>query len=414
MNWFSEAFGMDLDEQTIKALIYNTAQHGKTYPAYTKGCFYINAWYGNAQICLHLKTNDEKRELQVVGSDLHATSNTPVKFVIKHVLQRTDPEDPLECRVFATSPDDESPIIVNMLNADLLPRWTPGTTIDAQMILLADSMDIYETEEEYAQKTGMDVTLPGDDGPKPLVMGMGSVIPLGTLSHSEEDMSAQELANKQGVTLISGVVKEFNIGQFRIKREEEEDLYLSSFLMTTVETLNYEDIVIVSSLEGISREYLKSFHPGMVVQAYGYLSADAMLDDKVGLVFDEDRNLDLLVDVFTHGSDANRLFAALAEDCTYSSQGVVDTIEGRDSIIEYIEKKRGRQVEESLQYKAYRAVITQVKDELAHGIDDQCVVLAQGKDDNYVAIVFINMDNDNHISRIELVTDSRYKFKILN
>lgn len=93
MNWFSDAFGLKLDEQTIKTLIYNTAEHGKTYPAYTKGCFYINQWYGDVQICLHLKTNKENQELEVVGSDIHATSNTPVKLVVKNVLQRIESDD---------------------------------------------------------------------------------------------------------------------------------------------------------------------------------------------------------------------------------------------------------------------------------------------------------------------------------
>ena len=418
MNWFSDAFGIELDEQTLKALIYNTVEHGKTYPAYTKGCYYINEWYGDAQICLHLKTNNEKQELEVVGSDLHATSNTHVKLVIEDVLKRIDSDDPLERRVLAAWSEYESPIIVNILNSDILPRWTPGTTIDVQMVLLATSMDIYETEDEFVEKTGMEVTLPGTDGPKPFVMGMGSVIPLGTLSPLEEDFSSQDLANKEGVTLITGVVKEFNIGQFKVKREneDEDDIRLSSFLMATVETLNYGDIVIISSLTGMSYEYLRSFHPGMVVQAYGYLSADALLDSKVGVVLNKDRNLDLLLDVFTHGSDANRLFTVLAEDCIYSSQGVVDRIEGRDAIIEYIEKKRSKQIDESDHYKAYRAIITDTENgvDLKYGIDEECVILSRGEDDHYVAIVFIEMDENDQIAQIELITDSRYKFKVLN
>ena len=184
MYWQLESMGIEPSEAWVEGLLRAALQEGKAYRAYTKGWTYINHWFGSMQLSAHVREPHDGRKGEVFGSNLHAAGSFPYQLKVITTLASTDRDDPLERRILAqTVSDEESTLVVNIVNADRLPCWKDGTVVTVQMIAKALSLNVYKDEDEYREKTSFPVSRKEiNDGKEfQLTAAVGSVLPEGFL-----------------------------------------------------------------------------------------------------------------------------------------------------------------------------------------------------------------------------------------
>lgn len=97
--------------------------------------------------------------------------------------------------------------------------------------------------------------------------------------------------------------------------------------------------------------------------------------------------------------DPQPLKHLLSDTCVYESQNVLNSIRGKDQILDYLQKKCQtiREASHAHQVFAQLGKMTEIY------IDRPCVLLAQGTYDNLVAVVLFEVDKGK-IVRIDICT----------
>lgn len=404
MALFLENLSLDLVAQTEKefmGLIAYIAEKGNGIVGYT-GNPYINYHYGGAQLVLTTKMNEEEKKLEVVGLDTHADSTSVWTVAISGVLSPDEGKVESAKRLLVRcNQDGMGMVVINVVNADVLPSFLEDDVYNFQMIAFPSSIDYYATEEDYYN------SLEKDELGRTFGIDDGVVFPSGFMKNRDPENEDYGKNNwMDDYSLIRGTVKKLYYGKIEVNGQE-----FNGYVRCIIDT-KFGELEINHSFDQVDETQQSNIKIGATVVAVCVLSADAAIYEYTdGVVKDEEHHLRLLRHVFVTG-EAERLKYMLSDDAEYVSERSNMTYRGRREIIERL-KYVHSEAEDT--YYAHMATITEIEDnegDLQYNPGKRCVVLASGEEDNYESIVFIDVNEKGLIARILITTEGRYRFNI--
>ena len=401
---FIENFGLGyLSSDEIVKLLSIIVEEGKPIVGYS-GNLYFNQHYGDAEFIVRTKVAREENELQITGFDTH--SGGPCVWELKVINDSLAPHDSdvNECRcLFKRANDEQGMVVVNLMNASVLPSYLEDEIIKAQMIAFPVSMHYYVDAAAYedAQKEEA-------DGSRWMISD-GSIFPVQFLyiHRPEQDESKKDYSLDDQV-MIRGTVKHLYYGKLKFG-EEETNGFIRCFIDT-----QYGMLELIHTKDQIAAAERVNLSVGSTVAATCVLSGDvAIYEYESGAVFDEDHDLRLLQYVLIRGN-AQRATHAFAENVSYFSDASGKEIHNRDEVISWLQyvndQNKGK-------YHVYLATIIAIeedpsKEPLRYKAGQRCLVLTKSSIDNCESIVFSDINDNGRIERLTVSKDSRYHFRI--
>ena len=383
-------------EENAMALCSAVCAQGKPIVGYYDRA-YLNHEFGWPQFIVRTGPTGEDNKVEVKGMDVHLSGVTHWTFGIRHATHSVENEDPLTRKVFAYKTDDGSgAAMIHLVNADVLPSFLPDDEITAQMVGFPVDIHYYEDEEKYAESQEGEL-----DGKK-LLLGNGTIFPVGLLSHKENKTSEEE-----DLMLIRGTVKSAQMGLVQFGEDKGWN-----FVDVVIGT-QFGDLEIVHTLEQISEPERKIIKEGAIVNGLFMLSGDVAIKDyKEGYILDFKHNLALLRHTLQAG-EAERLKVVLSDDAEYYSEWADETYIGKDAIVDRLNYVQDSNPERP--FFAHYAIITDIVDgdeEVTHDVGERCIIIALENEDKLDSICFMECNDDNKITRIEVTRNPRYRFKI--
>lgn len=402
MNYLENlGFGYPSDEE-LEALIRMTCHDGVAKFGYY-GCPYINLELGAVQLIVRTSFKEDKKAFQVEGLDTHAVGRSVWEFAISDM--NVDPRSGDKCtkRVVAHKVSDHTGMaVINLVNADVLPSFLKDDVIKAQMIAFSEEIHYYQDEEAYADS--IEETASG----KKFLLGEGNVFPCGILSnHSPDNPKKDEDHYSDNFVSIRGTVKSVSLGQMTLGEET-----VNAFVSVTIDT-EFGELEIVHTIDQVEENERANIKVGAVVCGVFVLSGDvAIYEYGEGLVLDEKNDLALVRYVLQAGK-SERLRYVLTKDAEYVSDASAAVYRGPDEIIDRLQYVRD--ANHDTEFFTQMATITSIDDgevELPYSVGQRCIILSENEIDNYISIVFVNVDESGHIQKIHITEEGRYHFKI--
>lgn len=360
---------------------------------------YFQYWMGDAAVIVRTLQNYDTDESELYGMDTHAASDCVWECTIE---QDITPKhfDPLERRLLVAG-RGKGLAVVDVANADVLPAFYPGTPLRLNMVGFPRWIDYLSDEAAYveAQKAKND----GEN----LVLAEGGLFSCGYVITHDPSIPSGDM--QEDFVQIRGRVKDVKVGETYMGLQP-----MTTFIRTTVET-NFGDIELCHTAEQVAEEQKEQVKVGAIVSALCILSGDAAIGEYAGgICCDEERDLLLLRNFFENGG-ADRLRPALHSECVYTSDYSGKSLEGAEATIALLKDVEAALDEES-RYYAYPAHLTGI--EAADGETPppylpgkKCLLLAQGGEEQYVALCFVETDSVGRIRTLRLSQDGRYRFE---
>lgn len=398
-----ECFGLSFleEEETFGDLMGFVARNGKPIVGYY-GTPYFSHKFGSVELILRTARCKDGEGLEALGMDSHASGKAVWEVRLSSMNIQPRDADLLERRIVATHSNGNSGmVVVNLVNADVLPGFAEGDLVKMQVVGLPKIIRYYPDEKAYTEDQASTVN------GKKVVLHEGSVFPSGLMQNRNPDSPNFESDERlDDIVHIRGTVKELYYGTFEMDGVKE-NTFISCFIDTSFGPLEIDHCIAQ-----VDKAQQKNIRVGAVVDFHGIISGDvAIYEYENGLIRDEAHDLAVLRYAFT-GGDMERLRSILAEDAIYCAEYYNECYKGPDAII-----ARLKLVQEShlQQYFAHWATIASVDESAgpaAYGIGKRCLVLASEEENQYESIVFIDTDDDGNIIRIITSIDPKYQFVI--
>ena len=367
-------------------LIGHAAKTGRPIPAYRGK--YVIQHYGKTDLILRCRKQGDMN-YEMIGLDYIANGNCVWDLKVLEPNFDDPDGDELEKTVMVSRPDGTGTAVVNVVNADVLPSYCPGEKIKLQMNALALDVHFYENAEAYDNDPEMHK---GKFG-----LGEGTIFP--NIFDAKADHS------EKTISLIRTVAKKIFWGTFKIDDQDE----LRTFIYVIGETC-FGDLQFVIDPTTIDEKEMKNIVPGATLFGAFYLTGDAAIDEyEQGFIKDQERNYKAFRYAVTT-RQPERLKEILSPDVTYFKEGIGE-FAGYDAVMDRMKAAS----ENPQELYVYPAVVTGtgLVLEPKHKAGDPCLVFAYDGPELYTAIMFLEMDENNNIARIESLYKTSYTFEIL-
>ena len=328
---------------------------------------YFQYWMGDAAVIVRTLQNYDTGESELCGLDTHAASDCMWECAVEQDITPRD-FDPLERRLLVRG-KGKGLAVVNLVNADVLPAFRPGTPLRLNMVGFPRWVDYLPNEAAYieAQKAKAD----GENQ----VLAEGGLFSCGyVLTHTARLAGGRM---QEDFVQLRGKVKDVKVGETYMGLEP-----MTTFIRTTVET-GFGDIELCHTAEQVAGEQKEYVKAGAIVSAVCVLSGNPAVGEYAGgICCDEERDLQLLGSFF-EGGGADRLRPAMHTECVYTSDYSGRSLEGMEETIALLKDVEAALDEES-RYYAYPAHLTGVEPdgsgapEPPYGAGKKCLLLAQG------------------------------------
>lgn len=345
----------------------------------------------------------EDAPYEVCGVDTQLTGNA-IWHVRVVACEEGDPEDyACRCLVEAAEEGKGGVAVVNIVCADILPSYAPGTLLDLQMCALPLDFRYYDSEDDYIADPTSHLALPkpvrelegrrGKDGAHFAILGEGTVCPIGLFAEPDKGKS-------RGVTYLRGTVKHVRMGDTIERRD--------AFYIVTLDT-QFGPLEVAHAADGLSEAERGRIHEGATLALSCLLSGDAHLGRyEIGLIRDEDTHLRLLMGVFAK-DDPERLRAVSEPGLRYLSAYNKREWAGLEAVLE-----RLRYVHQTTkwEYRGRLGTVVGVRQpphqpRLPYGVGRRCVRLyaetEEGEQD--LGTLFVTMGKKGALAAFD-VTDS--------
>lgn len=384
------------NEETMMGFMGYLTQNGKAIKGYYDCPTLFNPM---GSIDFFVKTRkDEEGKLVVCDVDTHCCGRNI--WEMRNTGIDVTPKDSLPTErvfIFKSNEDGSGMVPIHLINADVLPSFLNNDVVKMQMCAFPLDMNYYANEDDYAEHQPE-----GKDG-KRWLLADGSLMPVNFLvNHAPNEDGEEKDCATDDYVLFKGTVKSLYHGIF-----EMEDKKDNTFIRCIIET-NYGELQFAHTIDQIDPEQRDNLQVGAIVSGVCVLSGDVAIKEYTdGLVKDSENNLRLLKQVIVKG-EAERMRTVLTEDAVYVSEASGKSVEGINDIIERFNYVHNECDQECF---ATTATITSVdSEELEYPVDTRCILISYGTEDDYSAIVFMDMTESGDIKRIYVSKDSRYHF----
>lgn len=397
MNGTAKYFSLDnLTEHEGRVLTNYVVEEGKIEEGYGKEIC-IRKTTANVDLCFYADLDQEdNKKMYAKGLHFHCSSLDVWKMKILAKMLDNDSDSYNFRRLLVTRPDGDGLLVVNLINADVLPSFVPGTEFQAQVIAFPYDFKYFETEKDYEE--AVDENLSG----RHLYHADGFVLPAAFLMNHGIESEALEDKAPDDLTVIKGTVKKVQKNTLEIENEH-------TFYHVTIGTM-WGDIQVVHSINHIEENQIELIEEGSIVYGNFWIQGDPAILKYENYALNADNNLRLLQHIFVYG-ESDRLKKALADNAVFETISSEMIYEGKDDII-----ARLKYVSDNCKDECYAHIarITDIKDssDTLHPIGTNCIVLAYGDKEDYASIAFLQTNEDGLITKIEITDDDRYQFEI--
>lgn len=401
---FIENLGMGFfveNEENAQVLLQCLAENVQSIANYY-GIFYLNKIFGDAQFVLRSRRVGEGRNLEVIGFDTHCTGPCVWNVRVSGVDLKAE-EDKLQKRIVASKPNADSGLVpINIVNADVLPSYRKGESIQLQMVAFPVDFDYYADEAAYEESGAAKL---GGDRP---LLAQGHIYSCGMWEEDASSGESFETSDRMdNCVQIRGVVKKICVGEVTIG-EYSFDAHICCFIDT-----EYGELEIIHSMDQVKESQQQHLREGAVISGTFVLSGDAAINEyEKGIVLDEKNDFRLLRGIFA-GGDPDRLCRVLSDDAVLTAEydNRTHTFAGAKEIIRQLKFMQ----KDSDALFTYFATISSVDEgewEPACDVGARCIVIARGEKDNYGTIVFVEVNDKGKISGIRTTDNRRYHFHV--
>ncbi len=290
---------------------------------------------------------------------------------------------------------------IHLVSADVLPCYTNGNRIKAQVMALPAVINYYADGE----KSG-DTLLKDQDGTE-WEIAEGSMIPLDYIRdhRTGKDRIDNNYASNTFVVFRARVKALLN-GYCRGENGEE----FVTFIRCVAET-EFGDLEFHHSYEQVPEEMRDNIKVGSIISGVCMLSGDvAILEYNNGIIKDFEHDLDLVRNTLING-EPERMRSILADDAVYETDAADVLFVGKDEIIDRFTYILDRQKKEQTPVFAYRAMVAESEHmEYPDGV--RCIAIAYEEDCRFESLMFIDVDDEGLITRIKVSSDPEYHFKV--
>lgn len=388
MSHFLKNLGLEVfteNENLYTYLVRHVLSNGNAITTYYNTP-YLNLHLGWVQLIARLSPHADGQP-QFAGLDVHCAGLFTWDLRIVSEISDHEISIPPNKALLVKGANDSGTAVVHVVNADVLPSFSPGEFIRLQVVAFPELISYYPDAKAYD-------TSESSTG-KAALIGENRLFPTGLFCENENVLV-------KSLCEIRGIVKKILPGIFKLGEET-----FSSFIDCIVET-QFGDIEILHSHEAVKasqRDYMKV---GATVYCMCYLSGDPAINEYAnGIILDTDHHLRLLAYSLSEG-DPERMRSVLADHFVYHSESAQKHIENIDDFFVFV-----KDVKENAQpcHPHYATVVQCPNGENAYPVGTHCLALTYGDSQSYSSIVFIDTNTNNKISRIYLSNDSRYRFR---
>ena len=337
---------------------------------------------GDAVVVVRMAQDYQTGESELCGMDTHAVTECLWDC---EAVEDISPEyyDSLSRRLLVAGPSGGA-AAVDVVCAGVLPTLEPGTPLRL-------GVAGFPREIAYLPPEAAETPIPAEGGGTLLP---GQLFALGYAGEAEGDT---------GLVRLTGRVKDVRVGETFMGFEP-----MTTFVRATVAT-EMGDVELCHTAELVAEAERDLVRPGAVVSALCRLSGDAATGAYAGgVVFDEAHDLAALGRFFREGG-ADRLRPMLHSQCVYASDCAREMVEGMEAVIALL--KDVEAVLGDSPYFTYPGRLTESPEGLPYRRGKDCLILAQGGPEQYVALCFVEPDSLGRVRKIALSGDRRYSFE---
>lgn len=307
---------------------------------------------------------------------------------------------PMKRRILLRKKDGGGMLPVEIINADVLPSLLEDEQVKLQMVAFPTDIHYYADDEAYA------TAQPEDDFGKKWMIGEGALFPSGFLKNHAVGRPEEEQDDELDLLVsFNAKVNSVTWGVVELGGQQ-----MRSFLYCNADT-EYGALDFVHAIEQVPEEERPMMKEGSVISGICVLSGDAVIFEyENGIVLDHEHDLHLLRDCIVRG-DEGRLRAILTEDAEYMADGSSDGIKGVDKIITVLQKYRSEKEGRIYTYLGEICAVADLEEKIKPE-GTRCIVVAEDEKENYVAVVFVDVDGEGKIKSIRWTADGRYQFRL--
>jgi hypothetical protein len=393
------------NEEDIVRLFTFVAQEGTPIVGYGN-TIYMNHHFGDAQLIGRDVVNDADKQIEIVGLDTHSRGSCVRDVRLSEIdITPKDADAAQRYCVLKRAEDGSRTVPVQIVNADVLPRFLEDDLVKLQMVGFGEDFHYFADEDEYAASCAE-----WRDGKK-LMLSDGTIMPTGfMLNHNPDFDESKKNDDLDTYVQLRGTVKRLLWGFLDIGGNEAKR-YIRCYIDT-----QYGELELIHTLEQVEESERNNFKIGSIISGIFVLSGDASIYEYgKGAIFDEKHNLRLLRHIFVKG-EASRACRAFTDDAIYTSASSGKELSGKKQIIEFLQYVHDVNLDKKDKDRAYMATIISIDDvggaPPKYPVGKRCVVLAQGDSGNYDSIAFIDTDENGRITELSLSVDPRYHFNI--
>ncbi len=393
---FIENYGLEelTSDKLIKNFICDIVANGKAISTYS-GLPYVYKDFGDPEFYLATE-NAEDGKLAISKFNAHCGGDCLWELYAKGI--RLDEGNQMKnyCGIFQS--EKGGMLAIDVITADVLPSYLDGDKVKMQVIAFPLKINYYKDENDYREAQPM-----GEDG-KIWLVEMGTLMPISFLCNHSTDNYEKGKAYEDDMYLnFTAKVTALGIGAF-----EREDKKFNTFIRCRVST-KYGDLEFNHTVEQVDEDMRNNIAVGSIISGVCVLSGDVAIDEyENGIIKNFDNNLRLLRYTFEEGL-AERLGAILTENTVFETDNSDKTYYGTKEIIErfkYVNEHRKGE------YQTFLATVSEADGDLDYPAGTRCVVLKDRGESGYESIAFIELDENENLSKIKISTDSRYCFNI--
>lgn len=386
-------------EETLAGFLAYVAKEGKPIGTYS-GTPYLFLPVGEPEFWAHTKKG-EAETLNFSALHIHSCGRRFWELVHSGIDITPKNASGMERIIMFYTKDGHGGMLpVDVITADVLPSFMEGDRIKLQIVAQPIDINYYADEEEYVNAQ------PKSENGKKWIPAPGALMPVQFLyNHSPERYEKDKEYETDKYVIFRATVKELYHGIVELDGKEEK-VFIRCIADTSIGELEFDH-----TYQQVPEALRKNIKVGSIITGVCVLSGDAAIDEyENGPVRDFDHDLRLLRYTFQEG-EAERLRSVLTEKTVYESECSGLTVLGTDAVINRFCTVIQNCVDDEDKYYAHLATITESENpEYPSGT--RCIILARGDKDNYVALVFINVDESGMIEKLKVSKDSRFRFQL--
>ena len=388
------------DNDAFTGLVGMVAQEGKPFPGYSGGANLFKKT-GSCEFWLHIQKSTDAERYEVTGVHSHGGNKCIWELCHTGIGLSSSEGTVMEHIAMFRRADGTGGIIpIDIINADVLPSLMENDKITVQVVGYPLDINYYKDDEEY--ETAHTTTFNNQKW----TLAKGAFMPLAFLTNHNPDTyeEGNEYPSDAYVSFTAEVQALYH-GTFKIG-EKEDNAYIRCFVETP-----FGQFELAHTIDQVPEEQRSNIRIGAIVSGVCIISGDVALNEyENGAVKDFEHDLRLLRYVMQEGK-AEKLAGVLAEKTVYSSEASNMTVVGTKDIIDRMNYVHENRKKDERFYVHCGTITTRDSEELDYPVGTRCLILAEGKENHYISIVFLKVNEDGIIDNIEVSTDSRYHFQ---